>query len=125
MKATHSLPALCAALEVPRSGDYAWRVAAPSARQVADTALRADIRALHKHHRGRYGAPRLGRELQKRGQGHGPKRIARLLRADGLRGRGARRYVPRTTDSNHDQPLAPNRRASGCGPQRSQPDLGQ
>ena len=116
MKAEHSLTALCAALDVPRSGYYAWQAAAPSARQVADTALRADLRSIHACHQGRYGAPRIGRELKKRGQGHGTKRIARLMRADGLRGRCARRYVPRTTDSHHDQPIAPNRLAEAPAP---------
>lgn len=50
---------------------------------------------------------RITRELRRRGQRHGPKRIARLLREAGLRGRCARRYVPCTTDRRHDQPIAP------------------
>jgi transposase InsO family protein len=35
-----------------------------------------------------------------------------LLRQAGLRGLCARRFVPRTTDSRHDQPIAPNRLAA-------------
>jgi transposase InsO family protein len=38
------------------------------------------------------------------------------MRAAGLRGRSARRYVPRTTDSDHDQPIAPNRLAQVPAP---------
>jgi transposase InsO family protein len=116
MKSEHSLAQLCAALDVTRSGYHAWQQAGPSAREAADTALRADIRAIHAEHRQRYGAPRIRHELPKRGQRHGTKRIARLMRAEGLRGRCARRYVPRTTDSDHDQPIAPNRLAQAPAP---------
>lgn len=116
MKPEHSLAQLCAALAVTRSGYHAWQRAGPSARQAADTALRADIRAIHTEHRQRYGAPRIRHELQQRGQRHGTKRIARLMRAEGLRGRCAQRSVPRTTDSGHDQPIAPNHLAQAPAP---------
>jgi putative transposase len=116
MKGQHTIGALCAALAVSRSGYHAWEQAAPSLRQQADTALLADIRALHARHRARYGAPRIQQALQQRGQSHGTKRIARLMRAEGLRGRCARSYVPRTTDSRHDQPIAPNRLAEAPAP---------
>jgi putative transposase len=108
MKAEHPLAQLCAAFEVKRSGYHAWATAGPSARQRADAALLPKIRAMHERHRGRYGAPRIQEELAGQGARHGGKRIARLMRAAGLRGLCARRYVPRTTDSDHDQPIAPN-----------------
>jgi transposase InsO family protein len=111
MKAEHAVADLCATLDVTRSGYYAWQAAGPSAREQADAALLEDVQAIHAHHQKRYGAPRIREELKKRGQRHGTKRIARLMRADGLQGRCARRYVPRTTDSDHDQPIAPNRLA--------------
>ena len=116
MKAEHTVADLCATLDVTRSGYYAWQAAGPSARQVADAALLADVQAIHARHQKRYGAPRIRHELQQRGQRHGTKRIARLMRADGLHGRCARRYVPRTTDSDHDQPIAPNRLAQAPAP---------
>jgi putative transposase len=116
MKSEHSIAQLCAALGVTRSGYHAWQQAGPSARAAADTALLADIRQIHAEHRQRYGAPRIQHELQQRGQRHGTQRIARLMRAEGLRGRCARRYVPRTTDSDHDQPMAPNRLAEAPAP---------
>ena len=37
----------------------------------------------------------------------GKKRVARLMRADGLRGKAARKYKA-TTNSNHNLPVAPN-----------------
>ena len=111
MSAEHDLTDLCAAFDVTRSGYHAWQAAEPSARELADAALRLRIRTLHAQHRGRYGAPRLRTALAQQGQRHGTKRIARLMRQDGLRGLCPKRFVPRTTDSTHDQPLAPNRLA--------------
>ena len=111
MKAAHSLTALCAAFAVKRSGYHAWVKAEASARARADAALRVQIRTVYQQHRGRYGAPRIQAELAAHGHRHGCKRIARLMRADGLRGLCARRFVPRTTQSDHDQPIAPNRLA--------------
>ena len=116
MKAEHSLTALCTAFAVKRSGYHAWVKAAASDRERTDAALLVQIRAVHTQHRGRYGAPRIQRELAAQGHRHGCKRIARLLRADGLRGLCARRFVPRTTQSDHDQPVAPNRLAAQPAP---------
>ena len=116
MKADHSIAQLCAALDVSRSGYHAWAQAGPSARATAATVLLQDIRQIHTEHRGRYGAPHIQEELHRRGQRHGTKRSARLLRAGSLRGRSARRYVPRTTASDHDHPIAPNRLAQTPAP---------
>lgn len=116
MKAEHSLAQLCAAFDVSRSGYHAWKQAEPSARAQADAVLAAQIKAVHEAQRGRYGSPRIQRELAAQGQRHGQKRIARLMQAHGLRGRCPRRFVPRTTDSDHDQPIAPNRLAQAPAP---------
>jgi transposase InsO family protein len=116
MKADPPIPQLCAAFDVTRSGYHAWQKAPASARATADAALLEDIRQLHPHHRGRYGAARIQQELQQRGQRHGTKRIARLMKQDGLAGRTPRRHIPRTTDSDHDQPVAPNRLAERAAP---------
>ena len=116
MKSAHSLAALCATLDVPRAGYHAWVRRAPSAHAQADAVLRADIVAIHAAHRGRYGAPRIHAELRARGQHHGRKRIARLLRHAGLRGLSPRRFVPRTTASDHPHPIAPNHLATRPAP---------
>ena len=108
MKAEHTLSQLCAAFGVKRSGYHAWARAEASPRERTDAQLLPKIRAVHQQHQGRYGAPRIQAELAGQGQRHGGKRIARLMKADGLRGLCARRFVPRTTQSEHDQPIAPN-----------------
>lgn len=116
MKPDHSLAALCAAFDVTRAGYHAWQRRGPSARAQADAQLQTQITAIHAAHRSRYGVPRIHAELRARGQRHGRKRIARLLRRAGLRGLCARRFVPRTTDSRHGQPIAPNHLATHVPP---------
>jgi transposase InsO family protein len=116
MKDEHSLAALCATLGVSRPGYYRWKDAEPGSRAREDAELSAEIRGVHEEHRGAYGSPRVMRALRERGLRHGRKRIARLMRAGGLRGKRPRRLVPRTTQSGHAEPIAPNRLAEAPKP---------
>ncbi len=102
---------MCHALEVSVSGYYAWRRRAqggPSAHGQADRALSARIRTAFVAGRGVYGSPRIHATLQRQGIRCGRKRVARLMRAQGLCAGRPRRCKPRTTDSQHPQPVAPN-----------------
>jgi transposase InsO family protein len=99
---------MCRVLEVSRAGYYAWRTRRPSRRAQTDTQLRVTIRAIHAASRRRYGRPRIHRALRDEHQVHcSPKRVARLMRLDGLRGKRRRRY--RTTTRAEGTPPAPNR----------------
>jgi putative transposase len=51
-------------------------------------------------------------ELRKQGRRHGRNRVARIMQEAGLCGRQQSRYRVHTTDSNHDEPIAPNRLAA-------------
>jgi transposase InsO family protein len=101
---------MCDALGVSVSGfnQARRRAAGPrAARATDDERLRVHVRAAHRRSRGRHGAPRVHRELREGGVRVARKRVARLMREDGLRGRAPRRWV-RTTDSAHAAPVAPN-----------------
>jgi len=98
---------MCRVLGVSRSGLYAWSGRKPSARAKADAALRRRIRSIHDASRSTYGSPRVHRGLRRDGVRVGRKRVERLMRLDGLRGRIRRRFR-RTTDSNHGLPVAQN-----------------
>jgi transposase InsO family protein len=82
----------CELLEVSRAAYYAQRLGTPSAQQVADAALTEQIRQAHQVSKGRYGAPRIHAALRRAGHHHGRKRVARLMRCAGLRGRAPRRW---------------------------------
>jgi putative transposase len=111
MKAQHSIRSLCQALEVSPSGYYDWSnrqiEAGPRAQETA--ILLKQIIIIHKDSRKTYGSPRIQKELNKAGHSHGRNRIARLMRNNDLWGRVKGRFKVQTTDSNHDQPIAPNR----------------
>ena len=77
---------LCRALGVSESGYYAWRVRAPSKRSRVDSHLITHIRASHARSDGTYGAPRIREDLAELGLSVSRKRVARLMRAEGLRG---------------------------------------
>ena len=78
---------LCRTLGVSPSGYYAWRRRSPSRRAVADAALTELIRQIHTASHGTYGAPRVHAKLAEIYGIHcSRKRVARLMRASGLRG---------------------------------------
>ena len=98
---------MCRMLAVSRAGFYAWRRRPVAARTREDQVLAVAVAAIYAEHHGRYGSPRVRMELRDRGQRSGRKRIARLMRLQGLRARPKRRYRT-TTDSRHGLPVCPN-----------------
>lgn len=118
MKAEYSILSLCENLEVSPSGYYGWveRRTAPGKRARESSTLARDIQAIHQESRQTYGSPRIVMELRKQGKRHGRNRVARLMNEEGLCGRQKGRYRVQTTDSNHDEPIAPNRLAEAPKP---------
>jgi putative transposase len=108
MNHEHPIKAMCEVLAVSRSGYYQWRSAQTSARAQHTEAIRVKITSVHKASRGTYGSPRVTVALHEQGEPVGRHRVARLMKEAGLQGRQARRYRVRTTDSAHDDPIAPN-----------------
>lgn len=102
------LQLMCEALDVSPSGFYAAQHRAASARARRDEQLRIATRAVFALTKGRYGSPRIFDELTDAGERTSEKRIARLMQEDGLVARARRRFVV-TTDSDHREPIAPNR----------------
>jgi putative transposase len=116
MAADYPIGQLCAALAVSRSGYHAWLHREPSARHLANEKLLAEIGDLRQGMEVCYGSPRMTIELQARGHACSVNRVARLMRRHGLRAQVAPRSAPRTTDSDHDHPIAPNRLAKRDAP---------
>ena len=105
--AVYPVRVLCRVRGLARSGFYAWQKRPLSAHAVRDQALASAIQAAFVTSRQRYGSPRIHAELQAQGVCCARKRVARLMRQAALGARQRRRRVC-TTDSRHDQPVAPN-----------------
>jgi putative transposase len=98
---------MCRAFGVSPSGFYAWHGRGPSARALEDARLTARIRHYHARSRGRYGAPNIHADLRDEGIRVGQKRVARLMKAEGLQGACFRKWVT-TTMRNADAQAAPD-----------------
>ena len=108
-RASFPVRMLCRVVGAAASGFYAWLRRGPGSdrREGADRGLRARVGAIFAASRGTYGSPRVHAELRARGVRVGRGRVARLMREGGLSAR-PRRRAPRTTDSRHGHPVAPN-----------------
>ena len=123
LKAEYEVKRLCGLLEVSTSGYYAWRKRPPSPRQLADEELMLEIRQIHEDSRRTYGAPRVHGQLARRGTAVGRKRVARLMRENGLAGAHSRKKwrrrrpdVAPAPDRPLLQPAAPPDRARSPHP---------
>jgi transposase InsO family protein len=99
---------LCRALGVSRSGFYASQTRREGVRSRERRELLLVIRRIHEEVDPVYGAPRMHREVAAEGHRCGRHRVARIMHAAGLRARRRPRRRPRTTDSRHALPVAPN-----------------
>jgi transposase InsO family protein len=99
---------MCRVLGLARAGYYAWRRGRLSPRARQDIQLRVTIRTIHAVNRARYGRLRIHRTLRDQYAIRcSPKRVARLMRLDGLRAKRTRRY--RSTTQADGTPPAANR----------------
>ncbi len=96
----------CWVLNVSRSGYYAWRGRPEAERTKENRALVEKMREIHDESRGTYGAPRMMERLKALGQLCSKTRVARLMRESGLAGVAKKRYRVKTTDSEHELPIA-------------------
>jgi len=115
-----SLPTatVCDVLEVSRSAYYAWLTTEPTSRDQETASLGETVRAIFWRHRRRYGARRIASELADRGLVCSPRRIAKLLRNQGLRAIQPKSFVPKTTDSRHGLGYSPNLLLDAADPTR-------
>lgn len=109
-RANHAVATLCRVAGASVSGFYAWLRAIPAvqSRAEAEAELRGRIGRIFAARRRVYGSPRVHAELRREGLQHSRRRVERLMREMGLSARRGRRRTPRTTDSRHDLPVAPN-----------------
>lgn len=99
---------MCRVLAISVAGFYAYLKRPASWRAVIDEVLMAHIRIVFAESGETYGAPRVLQELRETGLPTSTKRVARLMREGGLVARPRKRRRIVTTDSHHDDPIAPN-----------------
>ena len=100
--------AVCDVLEVSRSGYYAWRSRPRSGQKTRREELARKIQAVHQESRRVYGSPRVFKALKAEGESVCENTVARLMRQQGIRAKTKKKFVPRTTQSLHEQPVADN-----------------
>jgi putative transposase len=83
---------MCRLYGVSRCGYYAWKGRAPSTHAQQGEQLREQIQQIYQASRGTYGSPRVYQALKAVGTRVGRKRVARIMRENGLKARVAKLY---------------------------------
>jgi putative transposase len=98
---------MCEVLKVSRSGYYAWLRRPESNKSKKDRELLEKIQEIHKGSRESYGSPRIREALKQKGVKVGRRRVMRLMKEEGIEGKGKKKYKA-TTSSKHNLPVAEN-----------------
>lgn len=107
-KANHKVTTMCRLLGVSTSGYYAWEKRTACLSLLEDEALIGLIFEVHERSRKTYGAPRIHFELaEEYGARIGRKRVARLMREQGIYGCHRRKLRGLTKKDPHAT-LAPD-----------------
>jgi transposase InsO family protein len=113
--------AMCRVLRVSRGGFFAWLKRPACARSRRQQELIGKIRLAYQDNRELYGSPRVHRALLIEGERVSRNTVARLMRQEKIRAKNKRKFVPRTTNSRHQQPVVANlldRDFQAAGPNR-------
>ena len=104
-----SIERACELLGFPRIEYYRWmdRTDSISKRAQEDLLILEEIKKIVEEFTG-YGYRRVTKELQNRGHDVNHKCVLRLMHDNELLSKKKRTFVPRTTDSDHDNPVYPN-----------------
>ena len=103
----YAVQRICRIIETTTGGYYQWKQGRISKRKTEDIFLYKLVKEEHKLSREIYGAPRIEKELRKKGIRTSPKRVARLMRENGLRSK-IKRKLKATTNSRHNLAVADN-----------------
>jgi putative transposase len=107
-KAQFPVADMCRVLEVSTSGFYRWATEPVGKRERARAELGDAIARVHESNRSVYGSPRVHAALVQEGRKVCRNTVAKVMRLRGIQPRTHRRFKVRTTDANHDHPIAPN-----------------
>jgi transposase InsO family protein len=95
---------MCRLYGVTRAGYYQWRSRERSERERHNETLLGHIRRVHGESRGIYGSPRVHRVLRGQGETASENRVARVMRAQGIKARVATiRYTNKKLQDFYDR----------------------
>lgn len=104
----YPVEAACRVLEVSRSGYYAWRDRPASVSALRRQQLAGKIQAIHQENREVYGSPRIYQALKAQGEAVCENTVAKVMAQQGIQAKTRKKFIPRTTDSRHEHPVAGN-----------------
>jgi transposase InsO family protein len=99
---------MCKAFKVSRSGYYDWLYRKPSKRAIEKQKIKSMIKIVYQESKGRYGSPRIAKELEFRGLMVSRPRVARIMKSEGIKSIIQKKYRVSTTDSKHGYPVSEN-----------------
>ena len=97
---------MCKVLEVSKSAYYSWLKSAN--RPDPYKKLDKEILVSYKQSRSNYGSPRVAQDLALKGIIISRSTVARRMKKLGIEAKRQKKYRPCTTDSRHEQKVAPN-----------------
>ena len=98
---------MCKVLKVSRSGYYEWIGRKPSTRKEENKMILDRIKQIYNASKGRYGSPKITKELNHQSIKVSPPRVVRMMRSAHLWSIIKKKYRV-TTDSRHNYPIAEN-----------------
>jgi putative transposase len=98
---------MCQVFKVSKSGYYKWTHKKPTKQQIRNTMLKTEIEKIYRTSKGRYGSPRITKELNMQGIAVSKVLVAKLMQQLHLRSIVKRKYKV-TTDSSHKYPVVEN-----------------
>ena len=98
---------LCRVYNVARSAYYAWLKRLPTKRETRDAILTIQIKTAYHRSKKRYGSPRIRESLRRDGVIVSKKKVAAIMRVNGLFARNKRGFRC-STDSRYTESIAPN-----------------
>lgn len=101
---------MCKVLNISRSCYYHWLTKKPSQRLVRRLELGFAVKKVYDWSKGRYGSPRIAKELQMQGKQVSQNLVARIMKNKNLRSVRVKRFK-QNTNSKHAYPIVENRLA--------------
>jgi transposase InsO family protein len=101
-----SIGKMAKVLGVSRSGYYDFLEKGKSEREAANERLKKEIKRIHEKNRGVYGSPRVHNELKKQGEKCSRKRVAKLMREEGIQAKMRKRWKKTTYRDEKAEPSA-------------------